>query len=430
MRLNRLTAVKVQQVRNPGLYADGGGLHLQVTLGIDGAVNKSWLFRFSVRDASKRSRRRERWMGLGSVGTVSLVDARAAALDARKLCRDGIDPIEARNAAKVAVVLAQAKAKTFDECRDSYITANKAGWRNKKHQDQWANTFKTYVTPVFGSLPVAAINTALVTEVLEPLWATKPETASRLRQRIERVLDWAKVKGFRDGDNCARWKGHLDQVLPSLSNVRKVRHHPALPYAQMAAFMLDLRKRSGIAPRALEFAILTGMRTEAVIGARRTEVDVAEKVWTVPPERAKRKNQNWSPHRVVLSSAALKVLAAIGSGEHGGDFLFPGGRPRQPLSNGAMLELVKEMDWADEKGNRITPHGFRSTLRTWAAECTDFPDNLVKASLGQTVGTKVDAAYQRGDMFEKRKRLTAAWAEFCDKAPAGSKVVSIARGRR
>jgi integrase len=430
MRLNRLTAVKVQQARKSGLYADGGGLHLQVTQGVDGSLNKSWLFRFSVRDASKRSGRRERWMGLGSIGTVNLVDARAAALDARKLCRSAIDPIEARNAAKAATALAQAKTKTFDQCRNAYIMANKAGWRNKKHQEQWTNTLETYATPIFGNLPVAAISTALVTEVLEPLWTTKPETASRLRQRIERVLDWAKVKGFRDGDNCARWKGHLDQVLPALSKVRKVRHHPALPYPHMAAFMLDLRKRSGIAPRALEFAILTGMRTEAVIGARRTEVDVAEKVWTVPPERAKRKNQNWTPHRVALSSAALKVLATLSSDEHGGDFLFPGGRPGQPLSNGAMLELSKEMDWADEKGNRITPHGFRSTLRTWAAECTDFPDNLVKASLGQTVGTKVDAAYQRGDMFEKRKRLMADWADFCARAPAGGKVVSIASAGR
>jgi integrase len=283
---------------------------------------------------------------------------------------------------------------------------------------------------VFGKLPVATIDTSLVLKVIEPLWATKPETASRVRQRIERALDWAKVRGFREGDNCARWKGHLDQVLPALSEVRTVRHHPALPYTQIGAFMLALKERAGIAPWALEFAILTGMRTEAVIEARWSEVDVAEKVWTVPPERAKRKNQNWTQHRVALSSAALKVLAKMGSRENGGEFVFPGGRPGQPLSNGAMLELVKEMDWADEKGNRITPHGFRSTLRTWGAECTDFPDDLVKASLGQTVGTKVDAAYQRGDLFEKRKRLMAAWAEFCDKAPAGSRVVSIASGRR
>jgi integrase len=430
MRLNRLSAVKVQQVRKPGLYTDGGGLHLQVTQGVDDAVNKSWLFRFSVRDAGKRSGRRERWMGLGSIGTVSLVDARAAALDARKICRSGVDPIEMRNAAKAAAALAQSRAMTFDQCRDAYIKANKTKWKNEKHQEQWTNTLTTYVTPVFGKLPVATIDTSLVLKVIEPLWATKPETASRVRQRIERVLDWAKVRGFREGDNCARWKGHLDQVLPALSEVRTVRHHPALPYTQIGAFMLALKERAGIAPRALEFAILTGMRTEAVIEARWSEVDVAEKVWTVPPERAKRKNQNWTQHRVALSSAALKVLAKMGSRENGGEFVFPGGRPGQPLSNGAMLELVKEMDWADEKGNRITPHGFRSTLRTWGAECTDFPDDLVKASLGQTVGTKVDAAYQRGDMFEKRKRLMADWADFCARAPAGGKVLSMANARR
>jgi integrase len=430
MRLNRLTAVRVQQVRKPGLYADGGGLHLQVTQGVNGILNKSWLFRFSIRDAGKPSGRRERWMGLGSIGTVSLVDARAAALDARKLCRDGIDPIAARNAAKAAAELAHAKAMTFDQCRDAYVKANKAGWKNEKHQEQWTNTLATYVTPVFGKLPVAVVDTALVIKVLEPLWATKSETASRVRQRIERVLDWAKVRGFRTGDNSARWKGHLDQSLPTLASVRKVRHHPALPYAQIGAFMRSLGERAGISPRALEFAILTGMRTEAVLEARWSEIDMVEKVWTVPPERAKRKNQNWKEHRVGLSTSALKVLATMGSGEGRGEFVFPGDRPGRPLSNGAMLELVKEMNWTDEKGNRITPHGFRSTFRTWGAECTNFPDELVKAALGQTVGFKVDAAYQRGDLFEKRKRLMAAWADFCTKPSPRGKVVSIVGSRR
>jgi integrase len=430
MRLNRLTAVRVQQVRKSGLYADGGGLHLQVTQGVHGILNKSWLFRFSIRDAGKPSGRRERWMGLGSIGTVSLVDARAAALDARKLCRDGIDPIAARNAAKAVAELAHAKAMTFDQCRDAYIKANKAGWKNEKHQEQWTNTLATYVTPVFGKLPVAVVDTALVIKVLEPLWATKSETASRVRQRIERVLDWAKVRGFRTGDNPARWKGHLDQALPTLASIRKVRHHPALPYAQIGAFMQALGERAGISPRALELAILTGMRTEAVIEARWSEIDMVEKVWTVPPERAKRKNQNWKEHRVGLSTSALKVLATMGSGEGGGEFVFPGDRPGRPLSNGAMLELVKEMNWTDEKGSRITPHGFRSTFRTWGAECTSFPDELVKAALGQTVGSKVDAAYQRGDLFEKRKQLMAAWADFCTKPPPRGKVVSIAGSRR
>jgi integrase len=429
MRLNRLTVVKVQQVRKPGLYADGGGLYLQVTQAVDGVLNKSWLFRFSIRDAGKRRGRRERWMGLGSIGTVSLVDVRAAVLDARKLCRNGIDPIETRNAAKATAALSHAKAMTFDQCRDAYIKANKAGWKNEKHQEQWTNSLTTYVTPVLGKLPVAAVDTALVIKVLEPLWATKSETASRIRQRIERVLDWAKVRGFRTGDNCARWKGHLDQALPALAKVRKVRHHPALPYAQIGAFMPALRERAGIAPRALEFAILTGMRTEAVIEARWSEIDMVEKVWTVPAERAKRKNQNWKEHRVGLSTSTLKLLATMGGGEGGGEFVFPGDRPGRPLSNGAMLELLKEMGWSDEKDVRITPHGFRSTFRTWAAECTNFPDELAKAALGQTVGSKVDAAYQRGELFEKRKRLMAAWGEYCTKSAALGKVVSIARGR-
>jgi integrase len=430
MRLNRLSAVKVQQVRKRGLYADGGGLHLQVTEGVDESVNKSWLFRFSVPDPTKRSGRRERWMGLGSIGTVSLVDARAAALDARKLCRNGIDPIEVRRAAKAAAALAQARAMTFDQCRDAYIKPNKPKWKNGKHQEQWTNTLATYVTPVFGKLPVATVDTALVLKVIEPLWQSKPETASRVRQRIERVLDFAKVRGFRSGDNCARWKGHLDQVLPSLAQVRQVRHHPALPYALIGAFMPALRDRVGIAARALEFAILSGMRTDAVIKARWTEMDTVQKVWTVPPDRAKRKAQNWREHRAALSTAALKVLATMKAHSNGGEYVFPGDRPGQPLSNGAMLELLKEMNWTDEKGDRITTHGFRSTLRTWAAERTNFPDDLVRAALGQTVGTKVDAAYQRGDLFEKRKRLMATWADFCTKAPAGGKVLSMANARR
>jgi integrase len=429
MRLNRLSAVKVQNARKPGLYPDGGGLYLQVTSRVEGSLNRSWLFRFAVHDATKRSGRRERWMGLGSLATVTLADARAAALDARKLCRTSIDPIEARKAAKAATALAQAKTKTFDECRNAYIMANRAGWRNKKHQDQWTNTLETYVTPVFGNLPVAAIDTALVTQVLEPLWATKPETASRLRQRIERVLDWAKVKGFRAGDTSARWTGHLDQVFPAISKVRNVRHHPALPYAQMGAFMLALRERVGITPRALEFTILTGTRTDAVIKTRWSEIDLAEKVWTVPPDRAKRKRQNWKEHRAPLSPAALNVIATLmETREDGQDFVFVGGRPDQPLSNGAMLELVKEMGWTDEKGDRITPHGFRSTFRTWGEECTDFPADLLKACLGQTVGTKVDWAYQRGELFEKRKRVMAAWAEFCGVVPRER--VAEKKGRR
>jgi integrase len=193
--------------------------------------------------------------------------------------------------------------------------------------------------------------------------------------------------------------------------------------------MPALRERAGIAPRALEFAILTGMRTEGVIEARWSEIDRAEKIWTIPPERAKRKNQNWKEHRVALTSAALKLLATMGGGEDGREFVFPGDRPGRPLSNGAMLELVKEMNWTDEKGSRITPHGFRSTLRTWAAECTNFPDELVKAALGQTVGSKVDAAYQHGDFFEKRKRFMAAWADFCAKAPPIGEVIPLARRR-
>jgi integrase len=425
MQLNRLTAVRVQQLRKPGFYPDGGGLYLQVTQGAaKGVVNKSWLFRFSVPDASKPRKRHDRWAGLGPIGTVSLGEARAAALEARQLRRSGIDPIEHRKAARAAQTLADAKAMTFDQCRDAFISANSSGWKNEKHRDQWTNTLTTYVTPVFGKLPVAAVDTALVMRVIQPLWATKPETASRVRQRIERVLSWAKVGGFREGDNPARWKGHLDQMLPNLSDVRVVRHHPSLPYAQVGAYVQALRERHGVSPRALEFTILTGLRTDAVIKARWSEIDLVERVWTVPPERLKRKKSNWKPHRVWLSDAALKVLAKMGNGESDGEFVFPGDKPRRSLSNWAMLELVKEMEgWVDEKGEKITPHGFRATLRTWAAERTGFQADLVRAALGQTVGNKVDEAYQRGELFEKRQRLMDTWADYCASVSIAGNVV-------
>ena len=425
MRLNRLTAVKVQQVRKPGLYADGGGLHLQVTQGIDGALNKSWLFRFSVRDAAKRSGRRERWKGLGAIGTVSLADARAAALDARKLCLSGIDPIEARNAAKVAAALADAKAMTFGQCRDAYIKANKTGWKNEKHQEQWTNTLTTYVTPVFGKLPVAAVDTALVLKVLEPIWATKSETASRVRQRIERGLGWAKVRGFRAGDNPARWEGHLDHLLPGRAKVRKVKHHPALPYVEIPAFMADLRAREGISARALEFTVLTATRTEAVIGATWDEIDLDAKVWTVPPSRAGAKitGEETKPRRVPLSDRAVEILKSLPR-EEGNPYAFIGAKAGKPLSNMAMLELMRGIR------SGYVPHGFRSTFKDWCSETTNYPNEVSEAALWHVVADKVEAAYRRGELFEKRRRLMAAWADFCAKAPTSSKVVSIAQGRR
>jgi integrase len=314
---------------------------------------------------------------------------------------------------------------TFDQCRDAFIAANKAGWRNEKHRDQWTNTLKTYVTPVFGALPVAAVDTALVMKVLEPMWATKPETASRVRQRIERVLSWAKVRGFRGGDNPAAWRGHLDQLLPARSKVRKVRHHPALPYDQIGAFMLALRERDSISARALEFTILCAVRTGDIAGikkdskpgARWGQVDFKGRVWTIPSTKTDREL------RVPLSGAALAILKGMEAIAKG-DYIFPGGREGKPLSNMAMAELLKGMgDWRDKFGEEITVHGFRSSFRDWGGDKTHYPRDLLEFALGHKVGDEAEIAYRRSDGLEKRRRLMEDWADYCAKAATTRNVV-------
>jgi hypothetical protein len=268
--VHRLSAVKVANLKRRGMYADGGGLYLQVTAN----GSRSWIFRF-------KQNGRSRDMGLGSLATISLAEAREMAAECRRLRLTGIDPIESRKTDRLQAQLAAARSMTFDQCRDAFIEAHKSAWRNAKHRAQWANSLATYVGPVFGSMPIQSVDVALVTKVLEPIWSTKPETASRVRGRIERVLDWAKVRGFRQGENPARWRGHLDALLPAHSKVRKVKHHAALPYVQVGAFMAALRTREAVAARALEFTILTAARTGEVLGARWDEIDFQTKVWVV-----------------------------------------------------------------------------------------------------------------------------------------------------
>lgn len=383
------------------MWADGGGLYLQCTKGADGGIRRSWLYRFAAKG-------RERQMGLGSAETVSLAEARDEAAECRKLRQAGIDPIEHRKAAQAQAALEAAKSMTFDECRDAYIKAHGAAWRNAKHHQQWKNTLKTYCSPIFGKVAVQAVDVALVMKALEPVWATKPETASRLRGRVEAILDWAKVRGLRTGENPARWRGHLDHLLPARGKVRKVKHHAALPYIQISTYLDELRQREGVAARALEFAILTAARTSEVIGARWDEIDLATKVWIVPESRMKADRE----HRVPLSDAAISVLKSTQSVRQN-EYVFPGDR-RASLSNMALLMTLRRMKRGD-----LTTHGFRSTFRTWAAERTAFPREVVEAALAHVVGNKVEAAYQRGDMFDKRRHLMAAWAEFCSTRTGG-----------
>lgn len=401
----------------PGMHPDGKGLYLQVREGsTEGSVSKAWIYRYAAPGTA-----RERYMGLGSYPAVSLAVARARAIEARKLRESQIDPIEHRDQQRVALKRAEAEERaklvTFDECRDAYIASHRAAWRNAKHASQWTNTLKTYVTPVFGTLPVQAVETGLVCKVLEPIWSTKPETASRVRGRIEAILDWAKVRQYRHGENPARWRGHLDHVLPARKKVRKIKHHAALPYAEVGAFMASLRAREATAARALEFTILTAARTGEVLGARRNEVDLHSKVWAIPGDRMKSGRE----HRVPLSAAAAIVLERM-LGSHESEYVFPGER-RTTLSNMAMDMLLRRMS------SDVTVHGFRSSFRDWAAEQTNFPNEVIEMALAHAIGDAVEAAYRRGDLFNKRRRLMDAWAEFCAKTATFGQVVSIQRAR-
>ncbi|MCH5374054.1 MAG: site-specific integrase, partial [Planctomycetes bacterium] len=298
--------------------------------------------------------------------------------------------------------LEAAKSKSFDECAAAYIAAHEVGWRNPKHRQQWRNTLSTYASPVIGRLPVADIDTDLVMRVLEPIWTSKPETAGRVRGRIESILDWAATRGYRTGENPARWRGHLDHLLPKRSKVRRVRHHPALPYSEIGGFVAGLRDMDSVAARALEFVILTAARTGEVLGVRWDEVDFETGVWTIPAERMK----NGREHRVPLSRAALDVLESVRPLRRN-DYVFPGNRPKRPLSNMALTMLLRRMGH-----DGITVHGFRSTFRDWAAEQTSAPREVAEMALAHTIGDSVEAAYRRGDLFEKRRDLMASWAEF------------------
>jgi len=405
-KLERLSARAVDTKRKPGYYADGGGLYLQV--GPTG--NKSWIYRYMLN-------RRPREMGLGPLHAISLADARQRAAQARKLLVDGIDPIEARNAQRAQQRAEAARALTFQQCADAFVKAHRASWKNQKHGDQWESTLKAYCGPVFGALPVQAVDTALVLKVLEPMWTEKHETATRLRARIERVIDWATVRDYRTGDNPARWRGHLDKLLPRIEKRKRVKHHPALPFTDICAFMASLRAQSGLAARSLELLILTATRTAEVLGARWEEFDLDHAVWTIPPERMKAHRE----HRVPLSVQAVALVRELQKDRHS-VFLFPGQRRGRPLSNMAMLNLLERMNRAD-----LTVHGFRSTFRDWASERTSFAREVCEMALAHAIADQTEAAYRRGDLFDKRCRLMQEWAKFCDTAAAPGKVLSMKR---
>ena len=390
--VGRLKARTAETRTKPGYYSDGGGLYMKVS----GGAGRSWVFRYRV--AGKL-----REMGLGSAHTISLAEARETALACRRMRVQGIDPIDARRSERTRGKLEAAAGMSFRECAERYIAAHQAGWRNAKHAEQWRSTLATYAFPIFGDLPVQAVDLGLVLKVIEPIWATKTETASRLRGRIENILDWAATRGYRAGDNPARWRGHLDNLLPKRTKVQRVEHHAALPYAQIGTFIETLRGQPGVAALALEFCILTATRTSETIGARWQEVDLHDAVWTVPAERIKASKE----HRVPLSKPAVTILQKLAAAR-GSDFVFPGGKPGKPLSNMALLALLKRMGRPD-----LTVHGFRSAFRDWAAEQTNFPHEVCEMALAHAISDKVERAYRRGDLFAKRRQLMEAWARFC-----------------
>lgn len=386
----------------PGMTNDGDGLYLK--LGRGGRA--SWIFRYKLAGKSRD-------MGLGRHSEVSLAAAREKAAEARKLSRSGVDPLAHRNeelerrrlakeVERLAQDAAKAKATTFKEVALGYIADHKPGWKNTKHAQQWQNTLTTYAFAEIGNLSTQEIGTQHVLKILKPIWTVIPETASRVRNRIELVLDAAKAMGLREGENPARWRGHLDKLLPPRAKVRAVKHHAALAWTELPAFMEPLEKAEDLSVKALRFTILTACRTNEVLGSTWAEVDLAAKVWTIPASRMKAGKE----HRVPLSTAAVDLLTALPRVQ-GNNHLFAGARKKRPLSNMAMLMALRRMQRAP-----LTTHGFRSTFRDWASEVTHFPREVCEQALAHTIENAVEAAYRRGDLFEKRRIMMEDWALY------------------
>ncbi len=388
-----LSAQKVKTA-GPGRHGDGRGLFLYVKP----SGSRSWVLRYQV-----QGRRRD--LGLGSFPDVTLAMARDRATEARRLIAEGEDPIAKKQ---------QARPKTFKDAALELIESKRPGWKNAKHAAQWTSTLETYAFPKIGQVQVAKIETADVIAALTPIWSTKPETANRVRQRVEAVLDYASALGIRTGDNPARWRGHLDHLLPKPTKVRAVKHHPALPHAEIADFMVQLQIREGVAARALGFTILTVARSGETRGATWAEIDLQAKTWTIPANRMKAGKE----HRVPLSKTALALLG----GKRGDDKLIfeSEAKPGKQISDMSMTAVLRRMGRDD-----ITVHGFRSTFRDWAGETTGFPREVIEAALAHGIKDKAEAAYARSDLFDKRRKLMEAWALFSTAQKDEGKVVAF-----
>jgi integrase len=410
--IHKLTGADLRR-NGPGLYGDGGGLWLQITQGRDGP-NRSWVQRYTF-----DGRRRE--MGLGPLALVSLAEARDRSLQVRKLLFDGTDPIANRKTERATRLAEAAKVVTFDDCLAGYLAAHRDAWRNDKHAKQWDIPLRQSISPLIGRLPVGEIDTPILVKALRPVWDRAPILGSRLRGKIEAILDWATVAGSRQGENPARWSGHLEHLLPPARRLAPIKHHPAMPYREVSAFLDELRKLDGAPARALEFVILTAARSGEARGARWDEIDFDDKVWIVPASRMKGARE----HRVPLSSRALEIVEEMRRFGRGGEFIFPG-RGGGCTSESGLHHVMKVLGRAD-----FTVHGFRSAFRDWCGECTNFPREVAEAALAHRVGNEVEQAYRRGDALAKRAKLMEAWASYCSRpAPAGATVTTLTRATR
>lgn len=433
----RLTQKQIDNARRPGKYADGGGLYLQVRESVSGGLTKSWIYRYRIAGVTltKEGKITSREMGLGSLDTIGLAEARESARKARVQVDEGTDPATARDEAKAEKVAATAKILTFRACAEAYMKGPaRTKWTNPKHIGQWVQTLEDYAYPKIGNMAVDRLDTEHVLRVLEQpvnigtakrpqlesLWIARPETASRLRGRIEKILAWAKQRKYRAGENPASWD-NLKDALPGVSRLARIKHHPALPFAEAPAFVKTLREQEGVAARALEFLILSAARTGEVIGATWAEIDIAGKVWTIPGERMKGKK----PHRVPLVDRAIAILEEMEE-LRDGDYVFPGRGRGAPMSNMAMLKLLERMGRAD-----ITVHGFRSVFRDWGSNRTPaFSSELLERALSHVRRDKTEAAYARSDLLEPRRPLMLAWVQYLEKPAATVHPIEEKRARR
>ncbi len=397
-QINKLSDRQVKAEKRPGRHADGNGLYLQVSQ----SASKSWLFRF-MQDGKSRE------MGLGSINSVSLAEARALAIECKRLLRDGIDPIKKRRERLAQTKAEQKDIFTFKRCAAEYLKAHSAGWKSDRHAEIWASSVKRYADPIIGEMPIHLVDRGHIMRILDPIWRTKTETAKKLRGRLESILDWATVQDYRKGENPARWKGHLDKLLPKPSEVSKVKHFPALPYQQIYSFMEELRQREAPSALALRLIILTACRSGEIRGAVWPEVDLDAATWTIPADRMKAGKE----HVIPLCPEAVSILQSLPRMANS-DYLFSSAKSGKPLSDVVFKKLMERMERTG-----ITTHGFRSTFRDWAAEQTSFPREVIENALAHQLKDKAEAAYFRSNLLDKRRELMNQWGEYARRSPGG-----------